>query len=281
MIEAKHFPEWEKMTVREVRGYLERCRSVILPFGVTEQHGYHLPLCTDALIARELAKRVGKKLDMIVAPTLNQSFSGGQLPGTINLSPNVMGLMVGDVLRSLVAQGFRSIFILLCHGGSENARALDNTLKMLLREGPAFANVMLVLAPIWKFSSGWQAAIADHDWHAGWLETSFVMALAPELVQMEHLQLDAPELVATMREHPDHYQEARKPVDNEFAVPRMTQRAEIAVGVMGAPEKASRSRGDKLVDDAVDRLSRLFAELEQNRSEEYKKVAWTPEPIVL
>ncbi len=281
MVSARHFPEWEKMTVREVRAYLEERESVILPLGIIEQHGYHLPLCTDALIAREIAKRVGKSAGMIVAPALHMSFSGGQLPGTINLSPNVMGLMVGDVLRSLAAQGFKNIFMLLCHGGSENARALDNTLKLLLRDDPSFAEVMLVLAPFWKLSSSSKEAVADHDWHAGWLETSIVMALASDLVQMEDLRTDEPELVANMREHPDNYQYARKPVDNEFVIPRMTQRPEIEVGVMGAPERASRQRGEEIVEDAVSQLCQLFTDLEKNRSQEYKEVKWTPEPLIL
>ena len=281
MFTARHFPEWEKMTVQEVRDYLHQRQSVILPLGVTEQHGYHLPLCTDSLLARELALRVGKRLGMIVAPTINMSFSGGQSPGTINVSPNVMGLLVGDVLRSLVVQGFRNVFMILAHGGSENMRALDNALRLLLRDDPAFSEAMLVLGLTSKFSQIAREAVDDEDWHAGWLETSAVMAVAPELVQMDKLALDAPEVVAAMRAHPDHYQTARKPVDNAFVVPRMAQRDDVVVGVMGDPSKASEERGSRFIEESVQRMCGLFEELEKTRSGEYRDVDWTPEPILL
>lgn len=280
-MDAKHFPMMENMTVRDVREYLAGRQSAILPLGVIEQHGYHLPLCTDALIAREIGRRVGESAGVLVAPVMHLSFSGGQLPGTININPNVMGLVVADVLRSLAVQGFRNIFLLLCHGGSENMRSLDNSLKLLLRDDPTFENVMLVLAPIWGFSKGYRDGFAERDWHAGWLETSVMMALAPELVQMDKLELDNPQLVRTMREHPDNYQYARKPVDHECVVPRMAQRPEIEVGVMGDPAKASLELGNKIVENAVTNLAEAFSNLEQNRTTEYKTVEWQPDPLIL
>jgi creatinine amidohydrolase len=281
MVKAKYFPEWEKMTVREIRSYLEERSSVILPLGVTEQHGYHLPLCTDSLVAAGVALRVGTRTGMLVAPTLNMSFSGGQLPGTINVNPNIVGLLVGEVLRSLVAQGFRNVFMLLGHGGSETFRALDNTLKLLLRDDPSFDKVMLVMAPVWKFSALWQRGFQERDWHAGWAETSAVLALAPHLVQLENAQTDEPRLLAEMREHPDNYQYARKPIENDFVVPRMAQRPEVTVGVMGDPSKASAKLGERMIAEAVEGASRLFTNLEKNRSPKYRKAAWTPEPIVI
>ena len=145
------FPVMEDMTVKMVRKYLERKQSIIVPIGVIEQHGYHLPLKTDALLATHLGKMIGKKTDILVAPTVYQSFSGGGCPGTINISPATMSLVISDMIISLVSQGFRNFYLLLCHGGSENTRALDNALKMLLRSNPAFENTMIALLPIWKF----------------------------------------------------------------------------------------------------------------------------------
>ena len=281
MTDAKHFPEWAKMTVSEIRAYLDERPSVIVPVAVTEQHGYHLPTGTDMIIARETSKRVGANIGMLVAPDINTSFSGGQLPGTINVNPNVVGLVVGEVLRSLVAQGARNLFVVLGHGGSENFRGLDNSLKLLLRDDPAFQQVMLVLAPVWKFSRQWKRAAEGKDWHAGWIETSCVMELAPELVQMDKLALDDPDLVALMREHPDNYQVASKPVDDELVYPRMAQRDEIKVGVMGDPSQASPELGRELVATIVDTMSELFTRLERDRSTEYRNVDWTPEPIIL
>src|ERR1035441_883385 len=205
--EPRGFPVMEDLTVLEIRAYLERRHSILVPVGITEQHGYHLPLSTDALIATGLARQAGQRLGMLVAPTFTQCYSGGTLPGTINISPAVMALALGENLASLAVQGFRNFYLFLCHGGSENLRALQDALQMLLRNNPAFADALIALLPVWRLSSpgkGWNAAVADHDWHAGWLETSLVMHLAPDRVRLDQLELDADPRQRHLRETPPH-----------------------------------------------------------------------------
>jgi len=240
------FPVMEQMTVKMVRQYLERKKSIIVPMGVIEQHGYHLPLGTDAIIAEHLGRMIGERTGILVAPVIYQSFSGGGLPGTINISPAVMSLVVSDMLLSLAAQGFRNLYLLLCHGGSENARA-----------------------------------IAEGDWHAGWLETSMIMALAPELVRMQDLELDPEPLLRLQIEHPDNYQRAEKVVDDECVVPRMTQRPDIHVGVMGDPGRASPELGRRIIEGVVEAVSAKVRQLESQADGVYREVAFTPPPILL
>ena len=278
------FPVMANMTVRHVREYLARKRSIIIPMGVTEQHGNHLPLCTDAVIATEVGRMVGERADVLVAPTVTTTFSGGGLPGTINISPAVMSLVVSDMIVSLASQGFRNVYILLCHGGSENLQALNDALKLLLRTNPACEHVMVALLPIWKFGSpdtGWRKALRERDWHAGWLETSMVMAVAPHLVRMEELALDPQPLLDLQIEHPDNYQHAEKIVDDELVIPRMSQRPDITVGVMGHPEKASPALGREIVEDAVSSVVAKLGELERRADGVYKEVSFTPPPILL
>jgi creatinine amidohydrolase len=225
------FPAMEELTVKEVRAYLASRRSILLPIGITEQHGYHLPLSTDALIATGLGRLAGQRLKMLVAPTFTQCYSGGTLPGTINISPAVASLALGENLASLAAQGFRNFYLFLCHGGSENLRALQDALQMLLRNNPAFTNALIALLPIWRMSSpgkGWNVAMADQDWHAGWLETSLVMHLNPDLVRMNQLELDAEPLLGQMRSHPDNYQQAEKIVDDPCVLARLSQRPDMS-----------------------------------------------------
>ncbi len=277
------FPVMEHMTVKMVRSYLDRRQSIIVPLGVIEQHGYHLPLNTDALIATHIARRIGERAGVLVAPTMHHSFSGGGLPGTINISPAVMSLVLSDMLVSLVAQGFRNIFLILCHGGSENARALDNAIKLLLRLNPAFERAMVALLPIWELEKNdntWSGAFREGDWHAGWVETSLVMALEPELVRMDELELDPEPLLSMQIEHPDNYQHAEKIVDSKCVIPRMTQRPDIQVGVMGYPERASRETGEKLVERVVHDGAARIIELESKADGVYKEVAFKPEPLI-
>jgi len=278
------FPVMENMTVKMIRDYLKRKQSIIVPLGVIEQHGYHLPLKTDALIASEIGRRIGERTGILVAPVIYQSFSGGGCPGTINISPAVMSLVVSDTLLSLASQGFRNFYLFLSHGGSENTRALDSALKLLLRNNPAFADAMIALLPIWTFpigEPGWGKALSEGDWHSGWLETSIVMHLAPELVRMDELALDRKPILQSMIEHPDNYQHAEKIVDDPYVVPRITQRPEVKVGVMGFPRQASPQRGRKIVADTVEAASKKIRQIESKADGVYKEVAFTPEPIVL
>lgn len=274
----------EDLTVREIRAYLERSLSILLPIGITEQHGHHLPLSTDALIATGLARQAGQRLNMLVAPTFTQCYSGGTLPGTINISPAVASLALGENLTSLAAQGFRKFYLFLCHGGSENLRAVQDALQMLLRNNPAFTKALIALLPVWRMSSpgkGWNAAMADKDWHAGWLETSLVMHLSPALVRMGQLELDAESLLGQMRAHPDNYQQAEKIVDDPFVLARLTQRPDVRVGVMGDPRRASAELGREIAEDIVNNLVARISKVEAGADGRYKKVKFTPAPLVL
>jgi creatinine amidohydrolase len=278
------FPVMEHMTTKLVRGYLKKKQSIIVPLGVIEQHGYHLPLSTDALIAAHTGWLIGEQTGILVAPVIYQSFSGGGLPGTINISPAVMSLVVSDTLLSLASQGFRNFYLWLCHGGSENARALDNALQLLLRTNPAFAQAMIAVLPVWKFDPnkiGWQKAFTEGDWHAGWLETSMVMALEPDLVRMQDLALDPEPILSQQIEHPDNYQQAEKIVDDELVIPRMTQRPEIKVGVMGYPRRASAALGRRVIADTVNAAATRIEELEKKADGIYKKITFVPQPILL
>ncbi len=284
-IDTKHpFPVMELMTVKTVRAYLAEKRSVILPLGGIEQHGYHLPLRTDAVIAERLAWRAGGRLGLLVAPAVLTTFSGGGLPGTINITPSVMSLVVNDILVSLAGQGFRNIYLFLGHGGSENLRALNDGLRILLRSNATLEQVLIAVLPVWRLGrkdGGWRRAVKEKDWHAGWLETSMMLDLAPDLVRMAELELDTPELLRLQREHPDNYQRAEKIVDDPFVVPRLSQRPDIAVGVMGAPEQASRELGREIDDDIVDDMCARISALEAKADGVYRSVPHVPEPLLL
>jgi len=281
---GRHFPVMEDMTVKQVRAYLAEKPSIIIPVGVIEQHGYHLPLKTDALFARHFSRLIGARCGILAAPVMYESFSGGGLPGTINISPAVMSLVMSDLLLSLADQGFRRFYILLCHGGSENDRALLDALKMLLRLNPAFRQALIALVPMWKFDRdgvGWSKAFREGDWHGGWIETSLVAALEPDLVEWDEMAVDDEPWRGLQIEHPDNYQQAEKIVDDPLVVPRLTQRPEIKVGVMGYPERGRRELGERIVQDIVAGCSAKILELEAGYDGVYKKVPWTPEPIIL
>lgn len=112
--------DMETMTWLE---YREKIDSIlILPVGATEQHGPHLPLCVDALLAREFAHRLAQKTNGIVAPALSygykskpQSGGGPLFPGTIDLSGATLQQLAADLIDEFVRDGFTKIFIMNAH----------------------------------------------------------------------------------------------------------------------------------------------------------------------
>ena len=263
---------WAEMSVDAIREYLKKKPTVILPLGCTEQHGYHLPTKVDILNAEEIGKRVSAETDVAMLPTVNYSYSGGELPGTINVSPGVVALYVEEICLSLAAQGVKNIVALLGHGGSENNAALQAFRDMFLRKYKHL-DITLAVIPLFvmnddgdvvQFLGGndVEPLFDKGDWHAGKTETSLMLYWAPELVQMGKIQHDSGGLAELMRENPDAYQEVQRPIDLPYIAPRISQRAEIEVGVMGYPERATAEIGEQMALSCVKEVVRIIQQIE-------------------
>lgn len=253
---------WEKMTVREIREALKRTQTVLVPIGVSEQHGYHLAVNTDMHNAWQISVRAAEETGCFVAPLLPYTFSGGELPGTINIDYHLVALLISDILRALSANGLRNLILVLGHGGSENARATREAAELFLRQNPAYADRKVALYNFCELSDLVAQGFADGDFHAGYVETSLMLYWAPEDVRLNEISLDTPELVKMMREDPDNYQLIEYPLDHPGIVPRVSQRPEIEVGVMGDPARASAEFGAEVCADVVSRLVGLVRAME-------------------
>ena len=178
----KHY-RMQDLTVSELQEYLKTNQTVILPYALCEQHGFHLPLDTDIRNAEFCSKALAEKLGCIVAPVLNYTFSGGMLAGTINVKPNTFANLVGEVIESLVLQGFRNIIILPGHGGSESLLHLKESLRILKWLNPALKDTLILLTQIWDFSPTWTRLFDTQDYHASDAETSLLLHWCPEVVR--------------------------------------------------------------------------------------------------
>ena len=232
--------------------------------GCTEQHGYHLPTKVDILNAEEVSKRVSEEIGVAVLPTINYTYSGGELPGTVNVSPNVLTLYIEEICLSLAAQGIRNIILLLGHGGSENMDALTAFRDMFLRKHNHL-DVAIALLPPFIIEDDAKPLFKEGDWHAGKTETSLMLYWSPELVHKDRIQYDSDELSNMMRADPDAYQDIKPVVDSPYVGPKVWQKKEIQVGVMGYPEEATAEIGEKIAKSSVRAIAKIIKDIEKQR----------------
>jgi creatinine amidohydrolase len=168
-----------ELTWRTVRD--ARYEVAVLPWGATEAHNYHLPYSTDNVQAERLAAlAAGRAWErgarVVVLPLLPFGVNTGQLdiPLCVNLNPSTQALILRDVATALAGQGIPKLVILNGHGG--------NDFRQMIRElQPA---VSLFLCTVnWYRVVDQQQFFSDLGDHAGELETSVMLHLAPELVR--------------------------------------------------------------------------------------------------
>jgi creatinine amidohydrolase len=221
-----------------------RPRVAIVPLGALEQHGPHLPLATDALIADALATRLAARLpDAVAVPALALGCSIEHMgfPGTIDARPATLVAVLGDVLRSLARHGVAEALVFSAHGG--NVATLRESLPALRAAAPGLAvraydelDVLTARLHAAAAAFGVGAEAAGH--HAGEVETSIMLALHPELVRTEALAAG-------------HVDAVRDP--QALFYPDLRRHA--PTGTVGDPRTASALRGAAYVATWVEALA--------------------------
>ncbi len=246
-----------EMSVRDLKETLKTCKTIIIPVAIVEQHGYHLPLTTDIHMAVQPLIQAGDRLNAVVAPSVNYSFSGGELTGTININPNVFSTYLTEICLEFIRTGFKNIIVFLGHGGTDNTIAVKNSLQMLLRRDKNIAQEVTVsMIECFELSQTWLdlfEQLPERDIHAGQVETALMMHFRPDLVQKD-ICIDDEYSAKMMRTDPDWYATSRKKVDHPYVIEEIYQRPEIEVGVMGFPELATPELGKVVADEMVENL---------------------------
>jgi creatinine amidohydrolase len=168
--------------------------TVVFAVGSNEQHGPHLPTCTDSLIGDVLANKVAGKLGRALqAPSINVGCSDHHMvfPGAISLRPETLKSLIRDYYVSLAKQGFKNIVILPSHGGNFNAvREATDELNQSL-EGTnivSYTDLKGLLEFLAEFSSKHGISAGESGAHAGESETSMVLAIRKDMVDMKHAE---------------------------------------------------------------------------------------------
>jgi creatinine amidohydrolase len=176
---------------------------VILPLGAIEQHGPHLPYNTDQVIAErtatELVARHGDALDLWLLPTLDYTKSNEHAwsAGTVWLSATTLLAVLDDIGRCVAAMGARKLVFLNAHGGNSALLGVAN------REVRLAHGLQTFLAhPFVPPDQGGVSAPSELGMgiHGGAEETSIMLHLAPELVDMHAATRNVPEKLAANKQ---------------------------------------------------------------------------------
>jgi creatinine amidohydrolase len=247
----------QEMSWPMVEEYLKHNDMVIIPLGSTEQHGPHLPLGTDFYEAFETCKKISLKTGVVVAPVVMSGYSvyHSGFPGTLSLKPETMTRVLFETAEILIKYGFRRFMFFNYHGGNHVVQEM--VIHRINHQTPAKAVPIGIGAP---YMEGGEEA-APFDYHAGIGETSIMLYLRPDLVDMTKavkpeitLPPDMEKLARLQETDPG----LRAVANVSLGVPEETGKKgashEISsngIWSYGDPRKATRDLGKKQVERAV------------------------------
>jgi creatinine amidohydrolase len=227
----------------------DRPNVAVLPWGATEAHNYHMPHGTDVIEAVTLAERSaelahGRGAKVVVLPAIPYGNDSQQLDqvATISISTATALAILTDVARSLKLQGIDRLVLLNAHGG--------NDFKPLVRDVQLAAGLMIVVVNFWQLRPDLQKEIfEDPGDHAGELETSFLLHVRPDLVQMEQAGSGAsvPFKLKTLK-------------SPGVWTPRPWSKTHPDTG-SGDPSKATAEKGRQFFEGLVEEVARVLVEL--------------------
>ena len=229
-LEELAWPEIAEL--RELNGGL-----LLLPLGATEQHGPHLPVAMDTLLAERVCEEVSAKTGVPVLSALRYTVSQGHTakwPGTFSLRHSTFLAVLRDIAEWACATGWKRMLLVNSHFGNDApARVAVDQLRLAFegRFHVGLKHVFQLTPRIWQTYTDDAA-----DLHANRAETSLMLHLRPELVNFELL---------TSSDDPD------RTVDLVFSHP--VSRTSLN-GVTGRPSQASAAEGAALFAEMVEAL---------------------------
>jgi creatinine amidohydrolase len=220
----------------------------VLPWAATEAHNYHLPYSTDTMECDHIAAESAKKAweagaKVIVLPTVPFGVQSGQLdiPFCLHINPSTQAAIIHDIAETLQMHNVQKLVILNGHGG--------NDFKTIIRELQPKMKIFLC-ALNWYTAAPPKHFFDEPGDHAGELETSMIMHIAPDLV----LSLD----------------QAGPGKENRFRIegfrnglawaPRQWTKISADTGV-GNPKAATPEKGKKFSDAASTAIAQFLADL--------------------
>jgi creatinine amidohydrolase len=238
----------------DIQAYLKECDMVLVPMASTEQHGPHLPLCTDTVTAIEVASRVAKINNMLHTPAIWTGYSPqhmagpGEGRGTITIRSSTLQALMYDVARSLIHHGFNKILFINGHGS--NVKVVDPVLRKIRYDTGAMVGFCI---PYMERYTGLLEGLMENPkdetpgWHASELETSQMLAHNPDIVRMDRAVktlTNIPKWLPSSFGKKDGAPDIQFEGYSYFQFP-MDHHEFTDSGVIGNPERATAAKGQE------------------------------------
>ena len=225
----------------EFSKFIKKTDFAILPVGSLEQHGPHLPFNTDVLIAEYLAEHLARETGALLMESLKYApdFSLRFFPGTVKLPDELFTKLIIEITESMFSHGVKTMYVLVGHHGAF-AACKEAERKLLLTSQARIVNLLLpgLNEAINKYcvSKRWNA----YNVHAEEFETSCILALHPELVDMNK----------AVKEYP--------PVDPLFGAISISWTDFCKSGVIGDATVATPEKGKSILDHMFNESLKLI-----------------------
>lgn len=233
-----------EMTRPQVEDRIREFPIAILPMGSCEQHGPHLPLGTDSMLALELAKRVSEKCGALIYPPLHFGYSWvwREIAGTATVEMGHLKFILKDIAKSAEFTGIKVLIYLNGHESN------NSTIKYAIREYQDHTSVKLLGMFYPGFSEIYDDVMESKTWggmfHACEFETSLMLAAYPNLVNMD----------LAVAEYP--------PRPSLYGMDNTSLGAMSTSGVYGDPIPATAAKGERLFNFFADRVSDLIKSID-------------------
>lgn len=252
---------WHDLTSADLTAVDAERTIALLPLGAIEQHGPHLPLGTDHMIADALVTAVLAGADddpvVLALPTqaIGESLEHTAFPGTLTAKPETLIALWCDIGRAVARSGIRKFAILNTHGGQP--QIVDIVAQRLRAE-----HGMLV-ARINSFALGAPDGLISEDesrfgYHGGGIETSMMLHVAPDQVRADQVDTFGNEARRLVENNGVLRAEALAPGEAGFAW--MAQDLNPK-GAMGDATQSSATAGKQLIDHTAARVRTLLSEM--------------------
>ena len=257
---------WADLSTRDF-AQLDPARTIaVLPVAATEQHGPHLPLSVDSVLADGIVAasltHLAPELSVLFLPTqaVGLSPEHARFPGTLTLKTETVLRLWTDIGESVAAAGVRKLLLFNSHGGQVSvldlvARDLRARLNLLVYSCSWF-NLPLHDAQGQDLNALFSAEEHRFGIHGGEIETSMMLALAPQRVQMDQARHFASTAQARAQQVPI--------LGNGHSAKLGWQTQDYhPAGAVGHAAAATASKGEMLVQAAGRSLAQLLAELDR------------------